>query len=72
MRALPLASCLAFLACGIISQARAAPVFSNNFNSYSSNNTGVTQYLTGLNENYGGWLTNWTSSRFHALHAVDL
>lgn len=51
--------------------ALAAPIFSDDFNNYTSPNPTATQVDTGLKVDYAGILNYWTGAGNHAIHAVD-
>lgn len=51
--------------------ASAATIFSSDMNSYTSSNMGRLQPHTGLSENFGGSLADWTGAGFNAVHGVD-
>jgi hypothetical protein len=55
----------------MIATVGAAPIFTENFNSYSGTQNS-TQYETGLNVAYDGTVAGWSNSGDGTMHAVDL
>ena len=68
---LPLAVVGLVLALGAAGSAEAAPIFFEDFNSYSGNQNN-TQGDTGLEVAHSGNVTGWSGSGAGAMHAVDL